>query len=50
MFDVVDIWWLAVLSLGLSKVAGLRYRTAAIVVFAVWFGFRVIALLLTPSA
>jgi hypothetical protein len=49
MIDVVDFWWLAVLSLGLSKVASLRFRTAAFIVFGVWYGFRVVALLLTPS-
>jgi hypothetical protein len=50
MFDVIDIWWLAILSLGLSKVANLRYRTAAVIVFVIWFGFRLIALALTPSS
>jgi hypothetical protein len=49
MFDVVDFWWLAVLSLGVSKIASIRYRTAAWVTFGVWFGFRIIAVLLTPS-
>jgi hypothetical protein len=49
MFDVVDFWWLAVLSLGVSKVAGVRYRTAAFIVFGVWYGFRIVAVLLTPS-
>jgi len=49
MFDVVDFWWLAVLSLGVSKVAGIGYRTAAFITFGVWFGFRIIAVLLTPS-
>jgi hypothetical protein len=49
MIDLVDFWWLAVLSLGLSKVAGIRYRTAAFVAFGVWFGFRIILALLTPS-
>lgn len=49
MLDLVDIWWLAVLSLGLSKVASLRYRTAAFITFGVWYGFRVVLALLTPS-
>jgi hypothetical protein len=49
MIDLVDFWWLAVLSLGLSKVASLRYRTAAVIAFGGWFGFRVAAALLTPS-
>jgi hypothetical protein len=49
MIDVVDFWWLAVLSLGVSKVASIRYRTAAFITFGVWYGFRVIAALLTPS-
>jgi hypothetical protein len=50
MFDVIDIWWLVVLSLGLSKVANISFRTAAVVVFVIWFGFRLVALALTPSA
>ena len=49
MFDLVDFWGLAVLSLGVSKIASVSYRTAAIIVFVIWFGFRVIAMLLTPS-
>jgi hypothetical protein len=49
MFDVVDFWWLAVLSLGVSKVASIRYGTAAFITFGVWFGFRIVALVLTPS-
>jgi hypothetical protein len=49
MIDVVDFWWLAVLSLGVSKVASIRYRTAAFITFGVWYGFRVVAALLTPS-
>jgi hypothetical protein len=49
MIDVVDFWWLAVLSLGVSKVASIRYRTAAFITFGVWFGFRIVAALLTPS-
>ncbi len=49
MIDVVDFWWLAVLSLGLSKVASIRYRTAAFITFGVWYGFRIVAALLTPS-
>jgi Yip1-like protein len=49
MFDVVDFWWLAVLSLGLSKAASIRYRTAAFIAFGVWYGFRIVAALLTPS-
>ena len=49
MIDVVDFWWLAVLSLGVSKVATVRYRTAAFITFGVWYGFRVVAALLTPT-
>ena len=49
MIDLGDFWWLAVLSLGLSKVASLRYRTAAVIAFGVWFGFRIVAALLTPA-
>ena len=50
MFDVVDFWWLAVLSLGVSKVASVRYRTAAFIIFGIWYGFRIVAALLTPSS
>jgi hypothetical protein len=49
IFDLVDFWWLAVLSLGVSKIASVSYRTAATIVIAIWLGFRVIAMLLTPS-
>ncbi len=49
MIDAGDIWWLGVLSLGVSKVASLRYRTAALITFGVWYGFRIVAALLTPS-
>jgi hypothetical protein len=49
MIDVVDFWWLAVLSLGVSKVAAIRYRTAAFITFGIWYGFRVAVTLLTPS-
>ena len=49
MIDVVDFWWLAVLSLGVSKVASVRPRTAAFITFGLWFGFRIVAALLTPS-
>jgi hypothetical protein len=49
MLDAGDFWWLAVLSLGVSKVASVRYRTAALITFGVWYGFRVIFALLTPS-
>jgi hypothetical protein len=49
MIDVGDLWWLAVLSLGVSKVASVRYRTAAFITFGIWFGFRIVAALLTPS-
>ncbi len=51
MIDVIDIWWLAVLSLGISKVAGISFQKSALIVFGIWFGFRVIGvLLLTPQA
>jgi hypothetical protein len=49
MIDAGDLWWLAVLSLGVGKVASLRYRTAAFITFGVWFGFRIVVTLLTPS-
>jgi hypothetical protein len=37
------------LSLGVSKVASIRYRTAAFITFGLWFGFRIVGALLTPS-
>jgi hypothetical protein len=49
MLDLGDLWWLAVLSLGLSKVASIRYRTAAFITFGIWYGFRIALALLTPS-
>jgi hypothetical protein len=49
MIDVGDFWWLAVLSLGVSKVASIRYRTAAFITFGIWYAFRIVAALLTPS-
>ena len=49
MLDLGDFWWLAVLSLGLSKVASLRYRTSAFITFGIWYGFRIVVTLLTPS-
>ena len=49
MLDVGDFWWLAVLSLGVSKAASIRYRTAAFITFGVWYGFRIALTLLTPS-
>ena len=49
MFDLVDLWWLAVLTIGVSKVASVSYRTAGMIVFGIWFGFRIIMLLLTPG-
>jgi hypothetical protein len=47
MFDLIDFWWLAVLSLGLCKVASIPYRTAAFIAFGLWFGFRIVTALLT---
>jgi uncharacterized MAPEG superfamily protein len=49
MLDAGDIWWLAVLSLGVAKVAPVRYRTAAFITFGVWFGYKIVGALLTPS-
>ena len=49
MIDVIDFWWLAVLSLAVGKVASTRYRTAAFATFGIWYGFRIVAALLTPS-
>jgi hypothetical protein len=49
IIDIVDFWWLAILSLGIAKVAGVRPRTATFIIFGIWFGFRIVLLLLTPS-
>jgi hypothetical protein len=49
MVDAVDIWWLVVLSVGVSKVASISYGRAALLTFGVWYGFRVIAALMTTS-
>ena len=49
MLDLGDLWWLAVVSLGLSKVASIRYRTAAFITFGLWYGFRIAVVLLSPS-
>ena len=49
MIDAGDIWWLAVLSLGVGKIASVRYRTAAFITFGVWYGFRIGLMLVTPS-
>jgi hypothetical protein len=49
LLDPIDIWWLAILSLGLSKVASIHYAKAAPWVFGLWFGFRAAATVLTPK-
>jgi hypothetical protein len=49
MIDPIDFWWLAVLSLGISKVASISFQKAALICFGIWYGFRVIAALLTPA-
>lgn len=49
IFDAVDIWWLAVLALGVSKVTGVSYRTAGCITFGWWFGYRILAVLLIPT-
>jgi hypothetical protein len=49
LIDPIDIWWLAVISLGVSKVARISYATAAAITFTVWFGLRILAALLTPA-
>ncbi|MGD1084281.1 MAG: hypothetical protein ABSA47_05940 [Verrucomicrobiota bacterium] len=49
LIDLGDLWWLAVLSLGVGKIASVRYRTAALITFGLWFGFRIVVTLLTPS-
>jgi hypothetical protein len=50
LLDPVEIWWLAVLSLGFSKVAPISYAKAALWVFGVWYAFRAGLMLLTPSS
>jgi hypothetical protein len=49
MFDVVDIWWLVVLTIGLNKAAGVSYRTGGFIAFGVWFGFRILMVLFVPA-
>lgn len=53
MFDLLDFWWLAVLTLGISKLGGISYGKAAAVTFGIWFGFRLLAVgylyLMPPS-
>lgn len=49
LVDPVEIWWLAVLSLGFSKVASISYAKAALWVFIIWYAFRAGMMLLTPS-
>jgi hypothetical protein len=49
MFDVLDFWWLIVLSIGVSKVGRIPFRTAACITFGIRFVFRMIAVLLTPT-
>jgi hypothetical protein len=48
LIDPIDVWWLAVLSLGLSKVASIHYAKTAMWAFGLWYGFRAAAILLTP--
>jgi hypothetical protein len=50
LIDPIDFWWLAVLSLGVSKVASIRYRTAVLITAGVWFGLRTIGALLMKTA
>ncbi len=49
LLDLGDLWWLAVLSLGVSKAGSIRYRNAACMTFGLWYGFRIALILLTPS-
>ncbi len=49
LLDPIDIWWLAVLSLGLGKVASISYAKAAVWVFGLWCGFRAAGILFTPG-
>jgi hypothetical protein len=49
LLDLGDFWWLAVLSLGVSKAGSIRYRNAACITFGIWFGIRIAFILLTPS-
>lgn len=44
--DPLDFWWLAVLSLGISKVASVRYGTAAALAFGGWFLLRGLQILM----
>ena len=36
LLDPIDIWWLAIVTLGLSKVASVPYARAAVWVFGLW--------------
>lgn len=47
--DPIDIWWLSILTLGVSKVASIHYAKAAPWAFGLWYGFRVVGVLMTPA-
>ncbi|HWD19676.1 MAG TPA: YIP1 family protein [Verrucomicrobiae bacterium] len=49
MIDLIDFWWLAILTLGISKVASVSFGKAAVLTCGIWFGLRIVATLLTPS-
>ena len=49
MIDPIDVWWLVVMSLGVSKVSGLSKGKSAALCFGIWFGFRIIMAFLTPA-
>ncbi len=50
LIDPLDFWWLAVLSLGVSRVGSVRYRTAALMVFGIWFVFGGLRVLMTKTS
>jgi Yip1 domain len=49
LLDPIEIWWLSILTLGLSKVASIPFAKSALWVFGLWYAFRVVAILLTPA-
>ena len=49
LLDPIEVWWVAILSLGLSKVASIHYAKAALWIFGLWYGFRVALILLTAK-
>ena len=49
MLDVIDVWWLSLLALALSKAAGVSFWKTAPLIFVVWFGCRALLIFFTPG-